>query len=144
MPRWDPQTLSILFGLVFIAIGLAARLGLWKQWYWRTRGSVYGYIPLGVLFILFTLSEQAAARLGQYHVVYQGLIVLLIAVGVWWSLRPPEFIKPTWVRWVEGYPQNVYQAMLKAVEQGEDWEPHMASREDLEAWVKTLRGRRGR
>ena len=144
MLRWDPQILSTLFGVAFIAIGLAARLGLWKKWYWRTRGSVYSYVPLGALFILFTFSGQAAERLGPYHILYQGLMGLLVVLGAWWSLRPPEFVKPTWVRWVEAYPKNVYQAMLKAVEDGEVWEPHVASREDLEAWVKSLRGKKAR
>jgi hypothetical protein len=83
-------------------------------------------------------------RLGRYYILYQGLMVLLIAVGLWWSLRPPELVKPTWVRWVEAYPKDVYQAMQKAAEDGEDWEPHVASREDLEAWIKTLRGKRAR
>ncbi len=144
MLRWDPQTLMILFGVVFMAIGVAARLGQWKTWYWRTRGSVYGYMPLGLLFILYAFNERGLERLGRYYVLYQGLMVLFIAVGVWWSLRPPEFVKPTWVRWVEAYPKNVYQAMQKAVEDGQEWEPHMASREDLEAWVKTLRGTKAR
>jgi hypothetical protein len=134
----------ILFGVVFTAIGVAARLGQWKTWYWRTRGSVYGYVPLGLLFILYAFNEQALQRVGRYYVLYQGLMVLLIGIGLWWSLRPPEFVKPTWVRWVEAYPQSVHQAMQNAVEDGQEWEPLVASREDLEAWVKRLRGTRAR
>ncbi len=140
----DPAILITLFGLTFSGVGLAARLGLWKDWYWRTRGSVYGYVPLGLLFILYAFNERAAERLGQYYTFYQGLLALLMIVGVWWSLRAPDWIKPTWVRWVEQYPDTTREAMQKAVEAGEDWQPHMASPEALEAWVKTLRPQKAR
>lgn len=135
----DPAKLISLFGLTFASVGLAARLGLWTDWYWRTRGSVYSYVPLGLLFMLYAVNDQAPQRLGQYYIVYQALLALLMVVGAWWSLRPPDWIKPTWVRWVEEYPDTTREAMQKAVEDGEDWQPHMASRESLEAWVKTLR-----
>ena len=135
----DPAKLISLFGLTFASVGLAARMGLWRDWYWRTRGSVYSYVPLGLLFMLYAFNDQAPQRFGQYYIAYQALLVLLMVVGAWWSLRPPDWIKPTWVRWVEEYPDSVREAMQKAVEAGEDWQPHMASRESLEAWAKTLR-----
>jgi len=139
----DQQFLMRIFGLTFISLGLSARLGLWKKWYWRSRGTVYSYIPLGLLFLLYSFNALAKARLGSYYVLYQSLFVLLIACGVWWSVRPPAFVKPAWVRWVEVYPQNVYEAIRKAVEQGENWEPNVVSPDKLEAWVKTLRGKKG-
>jgi hypothetical protein len=140
----DPAKLISLFGLTFASVGLAARLGLWIDWYWRTRGSVYSYVPLGLLFMLYAFNDQAPQRFGQYYIVYQALLALLMIFGAWWSLRPPDWIKPTWVRWVEEYPDTTREAMQKAVEDGEDWQPHMASRESLEAWVKTLRPRKAK
>jgi len=140
----NPQFLISLFGIVFAAIGVAARLGRWKNWYWQTRGSVYGYVPLGLLFLLYAYKEEAVARLGPYYILYQGLLGILVAVGLWWSLRPPEFVKPAWVRWVEEYPKNVQEAMRKAAEAGDEWEPHMASPEELKAWVKTLRSKKAK
>jgi hypothetical protein len=97
-----------------------------------------------LVFILYAFSDRAAERLGQYYIAYQALLVLLMIIGVWWSLRAPDWIKPTWVRWVEEYPDTTQEAMHKAVEAGEDWQPHAASPEALEAWVKTLRPRKAR
>nr|MBC7243816.1 hypothetical protein [Chloroflexota bacterium] len=140
----DPQFLLRFFGVVFTALGVAARLGLWKNWYWRSRGTAYGYIPLGLLFLVYSFHSTVEARLGSYYILYQGLFVLLILCGLWWTVQPPSFIKPAWVRWVEAYPKEIYDAMMKAVEQGEKWEPHVASPEKLENWVKSLRGKKRR
>ena len=150
----NQQLLIQALGACFVAVGLAARLGLWKNWYWHSRGLIYSYVPLGLVFILYSFNDLAAERLGSsyvyqwlsyYVLLYQGLIVLLIIVGIWWSGRPPGFVKPTWVRWVEGYPKKVYKALARAVEEGEeDWESHVASQEALEAWVKALRGKKGK
>lgn len=140
----DAQLLLRLFGITFIALGLAARLGVWKNWYWRSRGTVYGYIPLGLLFIVYSFNALAVARLGSYYILYQGLFVLLIVWGLWWTVHPPIFIKPIWVRWVEAYPKEVFDTIVKAVEQGEKWEAHVVSPEKLELWVKSLRAKKRR
>lgn len=131
-----------LFGGGFSVAGLAAVLGLWKGFYWRMRAAAYGFVPLGLLFVVYALSRPAKASLSAYYWIYELLGVLLLVVGVWWSMRPPEFIKPAWVRWVEGYPPSVQEAIQKAVMAGAEWKPHVSSQENLEAWVKTLRGKK--
>jgi drug/metabolite transporter superfamily protein YnfA len=140
----NQQLLMQAFGACFIIAGLAARLGLWKKWYWRTRGAIYGYIPLGLLFILYAFSTLAEERLGSTYVAYQGVGVLLIVLGLWWSVRPPALVKPSWVRWVEEYPESVREAMVRAVEEGEEWESHVESREAVDAWARGLRARKRR
>ncbi|MGC8787649.1 MAG: hypothetical protein ACP5Q1_09530 [Anaerolineae bacterium] len=140
----DTQFIIRIFGVTFAALGLAARLGLWKNWYWRSRGTVYGYIPLGLLFVLYSFNALAVARLGSYYVLYQGLFALLIACGLWWTVQPPAFIKPAWVRWIEAYPKDVYQMIEKAVESGADWEANVATPEKLEQWIKSLRSKKRR
>jgi hypothetical protein len=135
----NTQVFILVFGVTFVALGLAAWSGLWKNWYWRSRGTVYGYVPLGLLFVLYAGNPWAQGRPGPYYRLYQGLFVLLALCGVWWSLRPPAFVKPAWVRWLEAYPADVRQLATKAVEQGAAWEPHVASQDKLDAWVKSLR-----
>jgi hypothetical protein len=125
--------------VIFLALGVGARLGVWKKWYWGTKGAIYGYLPMGLVFLLYGFDSKATARLGSLHIAYQALMVLLGLCGLWWTFRPPAFVKPAWVRWVEAYPQNLYDAMAKAVKQGEAWEAHMASPESVDAWVKSLR-----
>jgi hypothetical protein len=115
------------------------RLGYWKGWYWRTRGGVYAYLPLGVVFFLYTYQVQAQARFGSYYFLFVGGILLLALVCVWWSLRPPRFVQPAWVRWVEAYPKRVRDAMAKDVEQDTDWEKHVHTKEAVDAWARSLK-----
>jgi hypothetical protein len=140
----NQQFLMQAFGACFTIAGVAARLGVWKKWYWHSRGAVYGYVPLGLLFILYSVDAIAQEQLGSYLIVYQGAGVLMIVLGVWWSLRPPAFTKPVWVRWIEEYPEQVRDAMAHAAKQGKEWESHVTSRESVGQWAKTLHPRKRR
>jgi hypothetical protein len=135
---WDPELLLQVLGLAFIAVGLAVRMGLWKKWYWKTRGTVYGYIPLGLLFLIYSFNDLAAERLGSRYFLFQVAIGLVIALGLWWSVRPPELIKPAWVRWVERHSQAVRLVMAQDADQDKEWERHVASPEAVDAWAKAL------
>ena len=144
MFKLDPSLLLQAFGITFFAIGMAARLGLWKKWYWRTKGSMYGYMPLGLMFLLYSFYEPVRERLGASFWMYQSIFGILILVGAWWSFRPPWFIKPAWVRWVEAYPRDVRQAMEQAAADNADWDRHVTSPEAIEAWVKGLKMKKAR
>jgi hypothetical protein len=135
---FNKQVLTWAFGAVFVAMGVAARLGLWKSWYWRTRSSVYGYAPLGLAFFVYAFRDRAVQELGRNFLWYQGLLVLLLLLGLWWSVRPPAFVKPAWILWVERYPKKVYEAMASAAIDGEAWQPKVASPEAVQAWAKEL------
>jgi len=139
MFKFDPSLLLQAFGLIFMTLGLAARLGLWKKWYWRTKGSVYGYIPLGLMFLLYSFYGLAKERLTVPFWWFQALFAVLLIVGLWWSFRPPSFVKPAWVRWVEAYPKNITTAMEQATAEESDWDRHVTSPEAIEAWVKGLK-----
>ncbi|MGD2166178.1 MAG: hypothetical protein PVH50_11705, partial [Anaerolineae bacterium] len=110
MPKLDDQVLLELFGLVFVGMGLAARLGLWKGWYWRTRGGSYGYVPLGLLFFVYSRREALTALAGT-ELAFYGLFGLMLLLGLWWSFIPPDFVKPRWVRWIEAQPERAQEAM---------------------------------
>jgi hypothetical protein len=135
----DPTLLLQAFGLIFLGVGMAARLGVWKKWYWRTKGSMYGYMPLGLMFLLYSFYEPVKERLGTSFWMFQSLFLVLIAIGAWLSLRPPAFIKPTWVRWVEAHPKDVRQAMERAATDDPTWEQHVTSPEAVDAWARTLK-----
>jgi len=92
-----------------------------------------------MVFIIYSYNELAVSRLGSYYIIYQGLILFLIIIGIWWSVNPPNFIKPAWVRWVERYPETIYDAIVNAVKADENWKSHMKSFETLDSWVKTLK-----
>jgi hypothetical protein len=130
--------------LKFIGTGFAiawvfVRLGYWKGWYWRTRGGVYAYLPLGIVFILYTYQNLAQEQLGSNYYLYFGGMILLALVCVWWSVKPPAIVQPTWIRWVEEHPRRVRTAMAAEVQAGEEWEEHVQSKESVDAWARRLR-----
>ncbi len=127
------QYFILAFGVCFFALGLAARFGLWKKWYWSSLSTIYGYTLLGMVFIIYSYNELAVSRLGSYYIIYQGLILFLVIIGIWWSVNPPNFIKPAWVRWVERYPETIYDAIVNAVKADENWKSHMKSFETLDS-----------
>lgn len=130
-----------LLGFGFVLIGLAARLGYWKKWYWKTSTAAYGYIPLGLVFILFSYNELAEGQLGDRYFLYLiGFGFLAICV-VWFTQRPMNFLKPRWVRWVEVHPARIRKLMEQQVEDGEDWEHHIESQETVDAWARRLKGK---
>jgi len=137
----DQSQIIRLLGLGFILAGLVARLGTWKKWYWKTPKAIYGYIPLGLLFILFSFNELAEEQLGSRYFLYLiGFAVLGVCV-VWFSQRPMDFLKPKWVRWVEAHPKRIRNLMVDQVDDGEEWEHHLESEESVNAWARSLKGK---
>lgn len=134
----NPKLITSLLGLAFIGIGLMIKFGLWKKYFWRTRGGMYGYIPLGLLFILYSFQEEATQLLGSRYWMYLAGFGVLIAIAVWWSLRPPGFLKPAWVHWVESYPKHVIDRMRKEAESDPEWVRHTSSQESIDRWAKEL------
>ena len=134
----NDRLLITLFGLVFFGLGASARLGLWKGWYWRSKGSAYSYIPLSLAFFIFLWREQIDSFFGT-DIVFYAVFVLLLAVGTWWSLRPPTFIQPPWVKWVEAHPASVQEAMREEAKKSTEWRSHVESREALDQWAKSLK-----
>jgi hypothetical protein len=139
MFKFDPKLLILAFGLIFSSLGIAARLGFWKKWYWQSRGSAYGYIPIGCLFILYSYYETLKIILGANNWLFPVLFGFLVALGIWWSVRPPLFIKPIWVRWIEKHPPNLVEAMKSAANQGTDWERHITSEAAVDDWARTIK-----
>lgn len=135
----NTQLLVQAFGLVFIGLGLAARLGVWKTWYWQSRGTAYGYIPLGGLFIFFTFFEPLKKILGSYAWLFPVIFALVMSLGIWWTIRPPRLVKPTWVRWVEKYPSYIIEAMKSAAGKDKEWGRFVVSEETVDAWARSLK-----
>ena len=136
--NFDTQLLLQAFALIFTGIGVIARLGLWKKWYWRSKSAFYSYIPLGLIFLMYSFNDMAKERLGNNYWVYLFAYAIPIVVGIWWVARPPSFVKPDWVLWVEGFPLHTVQAMQKAAENDPAWESHVTSPEEVERWARSL------
>jgi hypothetical protein len=137
----DQGALLRLMGIGFAVMGLGARLGAWKKWYWGSRGGAYAYLPLGVLFILFTYDAYFKENFSQYYFLYWGAFLAVGVLILWWAARPPTFIKPRWVRWVEKHPPHVIAAMAAEVEAGEAWTDKVRSEDAVDQWAKGLKAK---
>jgi hypothetical protein len=128
-----------VFGAVFILLGLAGMLGIWKGWYWRSQRSVYGYIPFGLMFLMSSFEARIRLALGPAGWLVIVVYVILFALGVLGFSRPPQFLKPRWTRLIEAQPRAVYDAMAREVRAGEKWRPRVATQEALEEWIREVR-----
>lgn len=124
-------------GIFFIIAGILVKLGVWKSWFWRSRGGVYAYIPMGIAFILYSYIPIFTERGGYQSTLYILIFLLTVALAIYFSLKPPVWMKPKWVHWTEKYPQSTLKAIKQAVVDRElDWKGVLDSEETTDQWIK--------
>jgi hypothetical protein len=134
----DPNFVIPLMGAAFIFFGISIRMGNLKQVYWKSRRSIIGYIPLGIVFIIAGVYETASKQPALIFYLYLAFFIIMVGLTIYCTARPPEFMKPTWVRWVEKYPRSVQKAMAAAVDDDTDWRQNVVSEGAVDAWAKQL------
>ena len=125
-----------LFGALFILMGLAGHLGIYKGWYWNSPNRIYGYVPIGLVFIISSFEAEIRAKLGQLGWLVVALYVVLFGLALWGFVKAPKFIKPGWVRLIEAAPKRVYAVMVQDVKSGINWRERVATPEALAQWIK--------
>jgi len=134
----DVNYIVMVLGGVFVVVGFYIRMGNLKQVYWKSRRSMFGYIPLGLFFILAGY-YNTASRQGPYiFYSYLVLFALLAGLTLFFSARPPDFIKPDWIRWIEKHPRSIQKAMLGEATENEEWKQKVVSETAVDAWAKQL------
>jgi hypothetical protein len=124
------------FGMLFVGAWLAAVLGRWKRWYWRSRHMVYGYLALGLLFIVSSFEAELVQALGLQRWMVQAGYGVFIAIGIYLLIRPPEWMKPPWIRMIDAEPDYVYETMAEQVKDGKAWEEKVGDPRALKNWIK--------
>lgn len=138
----DTNAYILLLGAFFIIIGLIVRFGLWKSWFWRSRGGAYAYIPMGIVLILYSYHPEFREQGGSAYIVYLVAIVLFMALTLYFSLKPPKWIKPAWVTWIEKFPKHIGKRMKDAVIDGEkEWKNHVKDEASVDRWAKQFRSK---
>jgi hypothetical protein len=127
-----------LLGAIFVLAGIYIRMGNIKQLYWKTRRSMYGYIPLGLVFILVGYYPNFAVQARYLYYGYIVVLAVMVVFTLYVSTKPPEFMKPTWVKWIEKHPKNVQKAMRRDAEVDDEWKQRVNSEADVDAWAKEL------
>ncbi|MFL5797766.1 MAG: hypothetical protein ACJ77A_07500 [Actinomycetota bacterium] len=110
MAGWEWAALAL--GSASVVLGIATRLGHFRagfMWYnvdsaaGSLKNRPFGAIPGGLGLILGTvgvLLEDHGSRGPGELLIFLGLALLV--VGLWWILRrPPEWMKPAWLRAME-------------------------------------------
>ena len=126
-------------GAFFLLAAVLGIVGRWKRWYWTSKRLVYIYLPIGILFLVAAVSQFFTDK--TYTTVFQAVEFVLLGVGIWWVARPPDFLKPAWIRTIEARPKAIYNAMARAVKQGEEWRSKVANQEALEKWIRAIEKR---
>jgi len=113
-----------LFGLVCVAAGLLARLGVWRgRWvdryrYWGFNG-VFVLIPGGLGFFATSPALSCSGANFQTNPPCQaGWVPVLVLAGaaLWvfslavYFIKPPTWLKPSWLRQTEANNWNDYVA----------------------------------
>ena len=136
--KLDLNFLIPLMGAAFIFLGIYIRLGNMKQVYWKSRRSMYGYVPLGLVFIAAGYYNSASGWPQTLHYAYLSAFVILIVLTLYLTARPPDFIKPNWIRWIEKHPSNIQKAMQADVQDNNEWKDKVTSEAAVNAWAKQL------
>jgi hypothetical protein len=128
-----------MLGIFFVMLGITIRMGYLKKLYFASRGGIYAYIPTGLLFILYTYYEEVSKTNPGLIYYYYAAFGVLIAFILYLTIKKPRFIKPTWVPWVEKYPEKIIKAMTDNIKNNADWEKHTVSEEAVDQWAKSLK-----
>jgi hypothetical protein len=113
-----------LVGLVGVTAGILARAGIWRgRWVdaYRDHGhnGVFGLIPAGLGFILISPAMSCSGPTFEINpVCHTGLVASSVVVGaaLWvfalavYFIRPPNWLKPSWLRQAEANDWNGYVA----------------------------------
>ena len=137
MPRLDTDLTLTILGLGLMAFGFYVHFGKWKDWYWKTRGGIYGYVPLGLMLVVESNYKRFIPDAPRY--VSLAILVLLAALAVYLKIKQPEWVKPNWVRWLDSQPKRVHQAMQEDALSDKAWPRHTISPEAVQLWAKELK-----
>jgi hypothetical protein len=134
----------ILLGvaIVFFTLGIGGRLGYFKSHYigkpvpgLPARTLAYAYVPAGlfVLFLVaanhFSVSRWRDTPLGL--AVLSGFLIILLVP----MLRPPRWLKPDWINWLEDNYGHVLPQMYQEANRTSNWSSRMKTQADVEAWA---------
>jgi hypothetical protein len=132
------QPFMLVIGGFFLIVGIIVRLGFWKDWYWKGLKLVYGYIPMGLLFIFVYFKPQISQIIKSEIFNYYLPIAILLIMSALFSSRTPGFIKPKWVNWIESHPKRVVDRMVADVKSGVDWVSKVKDKKSIDAWARQI------
>jgi hypothetical protein len=136
----DIPSVLITIGAVFFVLWVAALLGLWKKWYWRSQnGMVYGYIGVAIAALASGFQTQLLVILNGHQWILDGLVIGGLVITLLIAFFSPAFLKPKWIRQIEREPKYVYREMAEQVKDGFNWHEKLVDYDTLESWIKEIK-----
>lgn len=142
---------ALYVGLVGIGMFLIVRLGIIKSWFilktlpgLLSGRMMYAAFPFGLSFLL---SDLVASH-PNYNARESYLLTLTLLIGpvfgFWFMYRPPRWIKPRWLQWLE---QEYGYCLPILIEEAQKmnrwaWEAQVRTRAGMQAWIDALFTRR--
>lgn len=134
----------IIVGVFPIGIFLLIRFGVLKSWYilktlpgLLSGRMMYAALPFGISFLL----SGIVASLPNYNGREPGLLNLTLLIGpvfgFWFMYRPPRWIKPSWLQWLEqeyGYCLPILITEAQKMNRWQ-WEAQVRNRAGMKAWI---------
>ncbi len=127
-----------VLGIFFVLFGITVRMGYWKKLYWQSRGGIFGYVPLGLLFIWYSFYDALTEVFANAAVIYYAVFGLLIMLVVFLSVKAPKWVKPVWINWVEKHPLKIRKYMAEEAKDNVEWENRVVNQESVDEWAKKL------
>lgn len=127
-----------MLGIFFVLFGITIRLGYWRKMYFASRGGIYAYLPMGLLFILYTYYEVVTASYNDHLTLFYVAFGLLILCILYLSIAKPRWMKPAWILWVEKYPEKIRKAMAEDVKTDPEWQKNTKDEASVDRWAKKL------
>ena len=136
-------------GLLFLILGILARLGIWRAIY-AVKGSavimpgslVFAIIPTGLMTLSFwlilylPLTPETRGDLFMY--ICMPLLIVTAILAVW----QPWWAKPKWLRWLEKEHGDIIHLLWEDVRKDSwGWERRVRNQEQMEVWVADVRRR---
>jgi hypothetical protein len=139
---------TIGVGIVGVGIFVIVKLGLIKSWFilktlpgLLSARMIYAAFPFGLSFLLLTIFPF----LPSYDPRHPSLAFFAVLLGgpvfgFWFMYRPPKWIVPKWLRWLEreyGYCVDIL--LEDAQRMGRwDWEWQVRSQAGMQTWIDSV------
>lgn len=144
------MNVGFLFGLVPVILFILIRTGIFKSWAilptlpgLMSARMFYACLPLGLGFMLGSfLPSLPNYDINEKPFFYLFLLAFLGGplLGFWFMYRPPKWIVPGWMRWLEqeyGYCADILLEEAQFMNRW-DWEWQVRTRQGMQQWIDSI------
>ena len=135
---------TIGVGIVGVGIFVIVKLGLIKSWFilktlpgLLSARMIYAAFPFGLSFLLAYLIASQPNYDGRTSNLMTFALLVGPVFGFWFMYRPPRWIKPNWLQWLE---QEYGYCLPILIEEAQKmnrwtWEAKVRTRSGMQEWI---------